>query len=75
MCYADLRTTQAVIEMRLAEAQAITSSRHLPHRAKPISARRLRLLSYAGHVLAGVGQRITQAGLALQATDLPQPSL
>jgi len=75
MCYPDLRTTQAVIEMRLAEAQAITSSRHLPRRAKPISARRLWLLSHVGHALARLGRRMTEAGLALQTPDLPQPSL
>jgi hypothetical protein len=75
MCYPDLRTTQAIIEMHLAEAQTIAASKHLRRRAQPTSTRRLWLLSHMGHALAGLGQRITEVGLALQRPDLPQPSL
>jgi hypothetical protein len=75
MCYADLRTTQAIIEMHLAEAQAIAASRELSRRAQTIPPRRLRFLARLGQGLVGLGRRMTEAGLALQPPDLPQPSL
>jgi hypothetical protein len=75
MCYPDLRVNQAIIQMRLVEAQAITSSTDLPSRVQAMSTRRLRLLSHVGQALVGLGRRMTRAGLALQTPDLPQPSL
>ena len=75
MCYPDLRTSQALMEIHLAQARACASSSHLPSEAKPISARRLRFLRRMGHALTSLGQRMTEAGLELQVPDLPQPSL
>ncbi|MFN2291033.1 MAG: hypothetical protein ACK2UC_07595 [Anaerolineae bacterium] len=72
MCYPDLRTSQALMEIYL--AQACASSRHLPNGAKPISARRLRLLRRVGRALTSLGRRLTETGLELQMPDLPQPS-
>jgi hypothetical protein len=74
MCYPDLRTTQALMEVHLAQARACASSSQLPSEGKPISARRLRFLRRMGRALASLGRRMTEAGLELQLPDLPQPS-
>lgn len=75
MCYPDLRTCQALMELHLAEAQAFGPYNRRPSKAKPISARRLRLLRRVGQALTSLGRRMTEAGLALEMPDLPQPSL
>ncbi|MCL7451599.1 MAG: hypothetical protein M8467_00945 [Anaerolineae bacterium] len=74
MHYPDWRLSETIIKAHLAETQAVTASNSLPRHARPISAGRLRLLTRVSRGLLSLGRRVTEAGLALQIPDVPQPS-